>query len=72
MARDILPPVSVYLMQFKKSLFLFVIPRFFVDCRVEVVVPPFPALFACAFTDSVVILKFLCNFGPVVEAVFVD
>jgi len=43
-------------------------PGLLVYGRVEVVVPAFPALFACSFGNSIGIFEFLGNLGPVVES----
>jgi len=59
-------------MKLEQPFFLFVVPRFLVDCRIEVVIPSFSALFTCSLTNGVVFFKFLSNFGPVVEAEFAD
>ena len=67
-AGDIFPSISMGLMQFEKQRFLFIIPWLFVDCRVEVIVPAFPALFARPLGDGIGLLQFFCNLSPIIKS----
>lgn len=59
-------------MQLEESLFLVAVPGHLVDCRVEMVVPSFPALLARPQSQAISLLQFLCDLRPVVQAVLRD
>lgn len=53
--------------------FLFLLgPGLLVDWWAQVVVPPLAALFACSFLDAYEVAQFVCNLGPILDAIFFD
>jgi hypothetical protein len=56
-------------MKFEEVLLFIVSPGLLVDCRVEMVVPPFTALFPGPLGDVIAFLEFLGDLGPVIESV---
>ncbi len=69
MSGDVFPSVAVEFVKLEEKIFFVVAPSFLVDCRVEVIVPPFSALFSGAFADVVAFLELQSDLGPVVKAV---
>ena len=72
MSGNIFPAITVKFVEFEEFFLLVVGPGLLVDGRVEVVVPPFPALLPSTFGNVVGLLEFGSDEGPVVEAKLVD
>lgn len=70
--RYVLPSISMQFVQLEQLRFFFEVPRFFVYCGVEVIVPAFSTLLACAGTDPIIFFKFAGDFSPVIETVLRD
>jgi hypothetical protein len=72
MSRDVFPAIAVKFMKLEKLKLLLSPPRLFVHCRIEMIVPSLPALFARTFSNRVIFLEFLRNFSPIIKAMLSD
>ena len=68
MPGDILPAITVQLMQVEQPLLLIIVPWLLVDRRIEVIIPSLSALLARADGNRIGLFQLLCDLCPIIES----
>ena len=67
---DICPLVPIHFMCVEYDDLLLAVDRRLFDARIEMVVPSFSALLACATSNMIIVFQHLRNVGPSLGAIF--